>query len=129
MTVSERTSNLGLSSADEAERARNERIVADGFWPKVRCTLGRVPFTEDAVAAFYCATDKNTPTYVRAVLFGALAYFVMPVDLIPDFIAGLGYTDDATVLMAAFSAVRNHLTPEHRSRARRYLMRDDQPDR
>jgi uncharacterized membrane protein YkvA (DUF1232 family) len=128
MSVSEGTSNLGLSSADEGERARNERIVRDGFWPKVRSTLGRVPFTEDAVAGFYCATDRNTPVYVRAVLFGALAYFVMPADLIPDFIAGLGYTDDATVLMAAFSAVRKHLTPEHRSRARRFLLCEDRPD-
>jgi uncharacterized membrane protein YkvA (DUF1232 family) len=128
MSVSEGTSNLGLSSPDEGERARDERVVTEGFWPKVRSTLGKVPFTEDAVAGFYCATDKNTPAYVRAVLFGALAYFVMPADLIPDFIAGLGYTDDATVLMAAFSAVRKHLTPDHRSRAQRFLMREDQPD-
>jgi len=116
--------NDAQSAPDAEKLARDEGIVTDGFWPKVRSTLRKVPFTEDAVAAFYCATDRTTPAYVRAVLFGALAYFVMPVDLIPDFIAGLGFTDDATVLVAAVSAVRSYLTPEHRSRARRFLLAD-----
>jgi uncharacterized membrane protein YkvA (DUF1232 family) len=120
-------SNFSLVVPDAAKRARNERIVKSRFWPKVRSTLGRVPFTEDVVAAFYCATDRATPAYVRAVLFGALAYFVLPTDLIPDFIAGLGFTDDATVLMAAFTAVRAHFTPEHRSRARKFLFSDGGP--
>jgi uncharacterized membrane protein YkvA (DUF1232 family) len=62
----------------------DERIVQDGFWQKARKTLGRVPFSEDAVAAFYCATDAATPMPVRATLFGALAYFVLPIDAIPD---------------------------------------------
>src|ERR1700738_436404 len=80
----------------------DEKLVRDGFWQKARKTLGRVPFTEDAVAAFHCATDNATPLALRVTLFGALAYFVMPFDIIPDFIAGLGYTDDAAVLLAAF---------------------------
>ena len=69
-----------------------------------------MPFTEDAVAAFYCATDSATPLPIRATLFGALAYFVLPFDAIPDFILGLGYTDDAAVLVAAFTAARMHIT-------------------
>ncbi|MDA1325245.1 MAG: YkvA family protein [Proteobacteria bacterium] len=120
--------NVAPSAPDTEKMARDERAVTSGFWPKIRATLGKVPFTEDAVAGYYCATDRSTPTYVRAVLFGALAYFVIPTDLIPDFIVGLGFTDDATVLMAAFAAVRAHFTPEHRSRARRFLMGGDQPD-
>ncbi len=84
--------------------------------------------TEDAVAAYYCATDRNTPAYVKAVLMGAIAYFVTPADVIPDFIVGLGFTDDAAVLMAALSAIRGHLKPEHRLWARDFLGRDDQLD-
>ena len=52
--------------------------------------LARIPFAEDLVAAYYCALDRDTPGYVRAVLFGALAYFVLPIDVVPDFLAGLG---------------------------------------
>ena len=88
------------------------------FWAKVRRTVGKVPFTEDLLAAWYCAIDRDTPAYVRAVLLGAAAYFVLPADVVPDIIAGLGYTDDASVLAAAIAAVGRNIRPEHRERAR-----------
>ena len=91
--------------SDTDQSAGRDR-VRDGFWHKARQTLGRVPFTEDAVAAFHCATDSATPMPIRATLFGALAYFVLPFDVIPDFLLGLGYTDDAAVLLAAFTAAK-----------------------
>ena len=102
----------------------DENIVRGGFWQKARKTLGRVPFTEDAVAAFHCATDSATPLPIRVTLFGALAYFVMPFDVIPDFIAGLGYTDDAAVFLATFTAASAHITEAHRARARAWLLKE-----
>jgi len=42
--------------------------------------------------AFYCATDSATPLPIRATLMGALAYFILPFDAIPDILLGLGYT-------------------------------------
>jgi len=101
----------------------NETLVRNGFWRKARTTLGKVPFTEDAVAAFYCATDPATPLAIRATLFGALAYFVMPFDAIPDMLLGLGFTDDAAVLIAAYTAARNHITEAHREKARAWLFK------
>ena len=94
------------------------------FWQKARRTLGHVPFTEDAVAAFHCATDSATPLRSRVILFGALAYIVMPFDIIPDFIAGLGYTDDAAVLVAALAAASAHITAAHRDKARAWLFKE-----
>jgi uncharacterized membrane protein YkvA (DUF1232 family) len=73
------------------------------------------------VAAYYCALDPATPTRVRATLLAALAYFVMPVDAIPDVLVGIGFSDDATVLLAAIAVVRAHITPGHRDAARRAL--------
>ncbi len=93
------------------------------FWAKLRRMLARIPFAEDLVAAYYCALDRDTPGYVRAVLFGALAYFVLPADVVPDFLAGLGFTDDASVLAAAIAAVGRHLEPKHRAQARERLER------
>ena len=104
--------------------ARKEQFVRDRFWPKIRQTLGKVPFTEDAIAAFHCSTDSATPLRVRVLLFGALAYFVMPFDIIPDFIFGLGYTDDAAVLLAAFAAASAHITEGHRDKARAWLLKE-----
>lgn len=95
-----------------------------GFWQKTRRTLGRVPFTEEAVAAFHCATDSATPLPIRATLFGALAYFVLPFDAVPDLLVGMGFTDDAAVLAAAFAAARVHITDAHRARARAWLLKE-----
>ena len=107
---------------NQSQLLEDETRVRAGFWRKVRQTLGKVPFTEDAVAAFHCATDPATPLAIRATLFGALAYFVMPFDAIPDFFPGLGFTDDAAVLVAAFTAARNHITEAHRDKARAWLL-------
>lgn len=91
------------------------------FWRKVRRVLARIPFAQDLLAAYYCALDRHTPAYVRAVLLGAIAYFLLPADAIPDVLAGLGFTDDATVLAAAIAAVGRHLEPRHRDQARAKL--------
>jgi uncharacterized membrane protein YkvA (DUF1232 family) len=93
------------------------------FWAKLRRVLARIPFAEDVVAAYHCAMDRDTPGYVRVVLFGALAYFVLPTDMVPDMLAGLGFIDDASVIAAAIAAVGRHLEPKHRAQARQSLDR------
>jgi uncharacterized membrane protein YkvA (DUF1232 family) len=104
------------------EEIRDRAIkVQKGFWPKVRKVVRRIPFSEDLVAAYYCAMDGQTPLRVRATLLGALAYFILPVDGIPDVIAGLGFTDDAAVLAIAVKMVASHMKPKHRDEARRAL--------
>lgn len=91
------------------------------FWRKIGRALAAIPFADDIVAAYLCAMDRTTPTYVRAVLLGAVAYFVLPADMIPDLLVGLGYTDDASVVAAAMAAVGGHLRPAHREEAHRRL--------
>ena len=98
--------------------ARNERIVRGGLWKKLLKLAGKVPFADDAAAAYFCAIDPATPTRVRGILLAALAYFVLPFDTIPDFVAGLGFTDDAAVLAMAIGLVAKHITPRHRMKAR-----------
>ena len=116
--------NRALVKVDVVKLAEDEGVVEKGIWRKVRETLGKVPFTEDAVAGYYCAIDRATPLSAKAIMMGALAYFIMPADVIPDFIAGLGYTDDAAVLIAALKAISNHLRPEHRDKARVFLEKE-----
>lgn len=105
-------------SEDDASRsARVKRL----FWATFRKAARYVPFADDLVAAYFCALDPATPHRVRAVLFGALAYFVLPFDAVPDFLAGIGFSDDVTVLVAAIAMVRSHITPAHREAARRAM--------
>ena len=95
----------------------DERIVNRGFWQKMRRTVGMIPFSKEAVAAYYCSRDSKTPLRVKAIILGALAYFIVPTDLIPDIIIGFGYTDDIAVFWGAWRAISDHITNEHRTRA------------
>jgi uncharacterized membrane protein YkvA (DUF1232 family) len=97
--------------------------VEQGFWRKAKRFAAKLPFLDEAVAAYYCAIDPATPLQVKAILFGALAYFIMPIDVIPDFVAWFGFTDDAAVMYAAIRSVSNHIKPEHKERARDSLNR------
>lgn len=104
---------------------RDATMVRSGFVNKIKAVAKRIPFAEDAVAAWFCTRDPATPFQVRATLIGALAYFVLPFDAVPDIIAGLGFTDDAAVLLAALKIVGGHVTEAHRARARRWLQSID----
>ena len=88
----------------------NEQRVVRGFWPKIRKVAAHVPFASEALAVWFCARDDETPVAAKGMMFAALAYFVMPVDAIPDFIAGIGYTDDAAVMLAMLAIVGRHLS-------------------
>jgi uncharacterized membrane protein YkvA (DUF1232 family) len=101
----------------------NERRVARGFWPKIRKVASRIPFASDALAVWYCARDDATPVAAKGMMLAALAYFVMPIDAIPDFVAGIGYTDDAAVFMAVLTLVGKNLKPRHRAAAREAVAR------
>lgn len=109
---------------DPTRLSRDQAVVEEGFWPKFRRVAGRLPFAEDLLAAYYAAVDSRTPLRVRGTLLAALAYFVMPADLIPDFLVGLGFTDDAAVLAAALRALSGHVRPRHWEQARRTLAED-----
>ncbi|MEM9734903.1 MAG: YkvA family protein [Pseudomonadota bacterium] len=100
-----------------AQQAREEEVKRK-FWSKFRTTAARLPFAEDVAAAYFCATDSNTPIRAKGTLLAALAYFIMPLDMLPDVIAFLGFTDDFAVLTMAFSTLRQHITDEHREMAR-----------
>lgn len=108
---------IGDSAQLPAVYAANSARVEKGFWTKIRRVARRIPFTHDLLAAYYCASDPDTPFRVRATLIGALAYFVLPIDMIPDFLLTVGFGDDATVLAAALSMVAAHIKPAHRKQA------------
>ena len=105
------------SQGETSKAARVERELPG----KVRRTIGKVPFVETAIAAWYCTRDLATPKHVKAVIIGALAYFILPFDIIPDVLIGLGYTDDAAVFWAVWRMVSKYVNETHQSDARKYL--------
>ena len=101
--------------------ARDEASVRAGFWKKIRKFAAQLPMAEDLLTAYYCAFDRKTPNHVRAALLGALAYFILPFDVMPDLLPILGFADDAAVLAGAIRLVWVHILPEHRDAARAAL--------
>ena len=92
---------------------KDEEIVKKDFWKKIKRTAGKIPFTKEAVAMYYCAIDSKTPMWAKGIAFGALAYFISPIDVLPDAIMGLGFTDDAAIIAAAVKAIGSNVKAEH----------------
>jgi uncharacterized membrane protein YkvA (DUF1232 family) len=113
--------SAGFEPADRL--AQDRESVRKRFWTKLKRVAAKVPFTEELLAAYYCAFDHQTPRHVQAALLGAIAYFILPFDFIPDMLPVLGFTDDAAGLATAIRMVAGHITPEHRDAARAALKR------
>jgi len=112
---------VGFEPAEEL--AKDRESVRRRFWIKLKRGVAKLPFAEDLLAAYYCAFDNQTPRHVQVALLGAIAYFVLPFDFVPDMLPVLGFTDDAAVLATAIRMVAAHITPEHRDAARAALKR------
>jgi uncharacterized membrane protein YkvA (DUF1232 family) len=112
-----------LFNRSEADFARDTETVRRRFWAKAKRFAAQLPFAEDLLTAYYCAFDRATPLPVKAALVAALAYFVLPYDVVPDMLPVLGFADDAAVLATAIRMVAAHIRPEHRDAARQALAR------
>ena len=108
---------------DQERLQRDTATVQRDFWRKFVKFAAQIPFAEELLTAYYCAFDRATPLRAKGILLGALAYFVLPVDAIPDFIAGLGYTDDAAVFAALMAVIGRNLKPKHKAAAHRDIER------
>ncbi|MGM0877525.1 MAG: YkvA family protein [Bacillota bacterium] len=95
----------------------NEETVIKDFWKKIKKFTGKIPFTKEAVAMYYCSLDSKTPLWAKGIALGALAYFISPADAIPDAIVALGFVDDAAIITAALKAISDNVTDEHHKKA------------
>ncbi|MGV9006253.1 MAG: YkvA family protein [Brevundimonas sp.] len=101
----------------------NETRVSRGFWPKIRRTAARIPFADQVLSVWFAARDPETPATAKGLMLGALAYFVMPIDAIPDIFAGIGFTDDAAVIAALIATLGANIKRRHRDAAAEALKR------
>ena len=95
-------------------------VVDEGVLKKVLLKAGRA-IAKPAIEAFELIMDNSTPPQVRISMMGALAYLIVPVDLIPDFIPASGFSDDLVALTAVISLWQHHITPEIKFRAKSKL--------
>ena len=103
------------------KKGDDESYVKENFFAKLKSLAGKIPFVFDAVSLYYCAMDPITPLAAKGIAFGALAYFILPTDIVVDLIPMFGLMDDAGVIAAAIGALASQITDEHRNQASMFL--------
>lgn len=93
------------------------------FWGKIKKYAKKAgsSVVEMSLQMYFALQDSETPVWAKAIIIGALGYFISPVDVIPDAIPVVGYTDDLGVLTGAVAAVAAHIKPEHKRLAKEKL--------
>jgi len=103
------------------DEASAESAVREGFAAKAKRHLRKIPLARETVSLYFCLLDPATPLWVKGIVAGALAYFVLPLDAIPDILPFVGLSDDASLLAAAYTAVSAFVTEGHREQARAWI--------
>ncbi|MBO0346568.1 DUF1232 domain-containing protein [Roseibium sp. CAU 1637] len=116
--------DLEFDESRLGSRAQQLRNVRDRLLKTARRAARQIPFMDEVLASYYCTRDPRTPAKVKLTMTAALAYFVLPLDAVPDVLLLIGFGDDTAVLLAALSMVRSHIRPEHREAAKRALESD-----
>jgi uncharacterized membrane protein YkvA (DUF1232 family) len=107
------------------EASADKEILSSSFWRKLRsmvATAGhKTLFT--SLVLFNCLKDHDTPAWARGVIVGALGYLILPTDLIPDVLPGVGYGDDWSTIVVALGTVAAYIKESHKLRAKEQLRR------
>ena len=90
------------------------------FWSKLRRVAAHVgaKILYPALQLYYMLQSDTVPVKAKTLIIGALGYLILPVDLMPDFIPALGFTDDLTALLLALRTLNHHTTPEIKQQAK-----------
>ena len=93
---------------------------AEHLWDKLKnaaLSAGR-DVVERALCLYYAAQRPDTPLWAKTVIYGALTYFISPIDAVPDITPVLGYSDDLGVLLSAVLTVAMYVTEDVKQQAR-----------
>ena len=100
-----------------------EGIEEKSFWEKVKkfsIKAGK-EVIEKALWLYYTAQSPQTPPWAKAVIYGALVYFILPADAVPDAIPVVGFSDDLGALAAAVASVSLYITSDIKEKSSKKL--------
>jgi len=98
----------------------NRHYDEDSFWKKLKHLASNVgsKVLYPALQLYFLLQAKDVPMKAKTLIVGALGYLILPVDMVPDFIPALGFTDDLTALMVVLRTLNKYLTPDINARAK-----------
>ena len=108
--------NLNLPDFSKYTREFSE----SKFWDKLKAFAksAGLKVVAAALLLYYVLKSESTSKGDKAKIIGALGYFILPLDLIPDFIPVVGYTDDLAALTWGIWSVAKNITPEIKEQTR-----------
>lgn len=100
--------------SEELLKSKEKDYNESAFWSKLRKVGSRIGANAFyyALSLFYIMTSGNVSLKDKAYIAGALGYLIVPLDLIPDAIPVLGFTDDISALLTVYNRMKANLTPE-----------------
>lgn len=113
--------NNDFSNVNSSEYSKE--YSESSFWDKVKKFASKagskVIYT--ALKLYYTMQSPDTPAWAKAVIIGALGYFIAPIDVIPDITPVVGFAEDLGVLAAAAASVVTNITPAIKAEAKRKM--------
>lgn len=93
------------------------------FWDKAKSVARQagIKVIYAALVLYYALQNPAISMKDKGMILGALGYFILPVDLIPDFLPALGFTDDLAALVIVYNKVSKAITPEVKAQAKAKL--------
>ena len=100
-----------------------EKFTRKGFWSKLSnyALAAGKDVVRSGLTLYFAVIGKNMPAWAQGVALAALAYFISPVDAIPDITPVIGYADDAGILATAIMYLRTYITAEVKRHANEKL--------
>ena len=109
---------------EENTEKYQENYSESSFWDKIKkfARKAGIKLIYLALLLFYTLQSGNLSLKDKAIIYGALGYFILPIDLIPDWIPVIGLSDDFGTLMYAYKRIKENITDEIREKAEIKLM-------
>jgi uncharacterized membrane protein YkvA (DUF1232 family) len=103
--------------------ANTENVTAEKLWSKITnyAQKAGIKVVYSVLLMWYAYQRKDTPSWAKRIILGALAYFVSPIDMVPDLTPFLGFTDDLGVLGIGLVAIAAYVNDDVRKNARERL--------
>ncbi|RDY72724.1 DUF1232 domain-containing protein [Halobacillus trueperi] len=121
-TYQDRLKNLDPRKAVERGRAY---FSEKEYGEKLRTYSSRIgtKIVYYSLLLYYAFKSPDTPKKAKLTIAGALGYLILPVDVIPDFIPVVGFTDDSAVIIYAVYQVISHIDEHVKEQAKARLLK------
>lgn len=105
---------------EEAFQQHGKHYSEEGLWKKIKKYSKKAGSSAiyAVLLLYYVFQKEEVPKKEKALILSALGYFILPLDLIPDVVAGVGYVDDVSALIAALVRVSMYIDSDVKNQAK-----------